>query len=253
MKTVPTMLLTTLALLVVLAATAASAGQVILFDQAHGQRFLATSNGPLDLSELGKICADSGFTVTSSTSPFSDQNLAAVKAVIVSGQFSQFSQEEIDAIVRFVERGGKLSIMLHIAPPAAPLIWRLGAKVANGVIHETEGVIDNNPLNFTVTHLEPHPLFTGLTSFNLYGGWALLAAENNTAAIASTSSGAWIDLNGDHKLSEGDAVQSFAVAVEGRIGNGAYVIFGDDAIFQNQFLKDGNRKLASNLANWLKQ
>ena len=239
--------------LLIVAVSTASAGQAVLFDQAHGQRFLASADGPLDLSGLAAIFTESGFSVTSSAAPLSEHNLANIDAIIISGQFAPLSQEETDTVIRFIERGGKIAIMLHIAPPAAPLIRRLGANVANGVMREVEGVLDNNPLNFSVTHLEPHQLFVGITSFNLYGGWALLAAEKNTATIAFTSSGAWIDLNGDKKRSEGDAVQSFAVAIEGRVGNGAYVIFGDDAIFQNKFLKDGNRQLAENLANWLKR
>ena len=50
-----------------------------------------------------------------------------------------------------------------------------------------------------------------------------------------------------------DAVQSFAVAIAGQSGNGRFVVFGDDAIFQNQFFKGNNQVLGRNLARWLGQ
>jgi len=36
------------------------------------------------------------------------------------------------------------------------------------------------------------------------------------------------------------------VLVTGQVGNGAFAVFGDDAIFQNKFLYGTNRKLAAN-------
>lgn len=78
----------------------------------------------------------------------------------------------------------------------------------------------------------------------------------NTAAsakiVASTSPKGWVDFNGDKKLSNGDIMQSFGVVVVGEIGAGRFVVFGDDAIFQNKFLDASNRQLAKNLARWLK-
>lgn len=70
--------------------------------------------------------------------------------------------------------------------------------------------------------------------------------------IASTSPRGWIDFNGDNKLSNGDVVQAFGVVVSGETGAGRFVVFADDAIFQNRFLDASNRQLARNLARWLK-
>ena len=63
---------------------------------------------------------------------------------------------------------------------------------------------------------------------------------------------AWIDLNGDGKFNETDARQSFGVVIAGALGKGSYVIFGDDAIFQNKFLDQENMPLGKNLADWMK-
>lgn len=42
------------------------------------------------------------------------------------------------------------------------------------------------------------------------------------------------------------------MVVAGSYGKGRFAVFGDDAIFQNRFLDADNRKLAANLARWLK-
>ncbi len=65
--------------------------------------------------------------------------------------------------------------------------------------------------------------------------------------IARTSPVAWIDLNRDGKFSEHDAKQSFGVAVAGKFDKGCYIVFGDDAIFQNIFLQKDNMPLGNNL------
>ena len=52
-------------------------------------------------------------------------------------------------------------------------------------------------------------------------------------------------------IRERDAVQSFAVAIAGQSGSGRFVVFGDDAIFQNRFFKGNNQVLGRNLARWL--
>ena len=48
-------------------------------------------------------------------------------------------------------------------------------------------------------------------------------------------------------------MQSFAVVLAGHRGRGWFAVFGDDAIFQNQFLVGGNLALATNLVTWLRR
>jgi len=184
-------------------------------------------------------------------SPLTDDLLSGAGALVLSGPFLPVSLAETDALVRFVERGGRLAIMLHIGTPVTELIHRLGVDVSNGVIHEQHDTIGDDTANFRVSRLEVHPLFTGVKRFSLYGGWALMSFADTAAVIASTSEDAWVDLDGDHKLTAADAVQSFGVVAAGSIGKGGFLVFGDDAIFQNKFLDDDNGRLAKNLAEWL--
>ena len=221
----------------------------ILFDQGHNERFLIEEKGALHLSDFAAVLGSKGALVSSSTKVLDDAALKNVTALVVSGPFASLQPEEIDAVVRFIERGGRLAAMLHIGPPLAGLLARLDVYHSNGVLHERHNVIDLD-MNFRVTALSGSPLFDGLAQFSAYGAWALDPGKAVTV-LAQTSAEAWVDLNGDKILSPGDAVGAFAVAVSGNLGSGGFVIFGDDAIFQNRYLTDNNGKLAGNLAGWL--
>jgi Domain of unknown function (DUF4350) len=239
-------------LLLLLASTVpAHAKPKVLFDQGHGQRFVIKRGNDLDLSRLAGLFQEAGFEVTSSTAQLTANTLAGIDALVLSGTFQPYTPKEIAAITAFIDHGGALCIMLHIAPPLAPLMFRLGIEHSNGVIHEQSDIIDGNPLDFRVTRLEKHPLFQGLRQFSLYGVWALHAIGPGVRTIAQSSPASWVDLNGNGRLDPKDARQSFAVAVAGQSGRGRFVVFGDDAIFQNKFLVGNNLTLGRNLASWL--
>ncbi len=228
-----------------------AAAATVVFDQGHGERFVIDRSGPLDLSSLAEVIRQRGGDVASSGTPLTDTVLASADALVISGPFAEPMPAELDAVDHFLERGGRLAVMLHIGTPVAGLLHRLGVDFSNAVIHEQHDIIGSDPGNFRATRLASHPLFAGVKQFSLYGVWAVMAFDDQARVIASTSPDAWIDLDGDGVLSPGDAVQSFGVAVAGRRGKGEFVVFGDDAIFQNKFLDDDNRALATNLASWL--
>jgi len=228
-----------------------NAKTTVLFDQGHGQRLVIEGNRDLDLSRLAGLFRESGLKVAAAETPLTAELLAGINALVLSGTFQPYTSKEIEVITSFVERGGALCIMLHIAPPLAPLLRSLGVEHSNGAIREQDNIIDGNPLNFRVTRLMNHPLFQGLKQFALYGVWALLDNSPGVRAIARTSPSSWIDLNGNGQFDPKDARQSFAVVVEGQLGRGRFVVFGDDALFQNKFLDGDNLILGRNLAAWL--
>jgi len=230
-------------------AVAGEGGPRILFDQGHNQRFLIEEKGELQLSGLADIMRGQGLQVASTKKPLNDEVLKDVSALVISGPFGTLTAEEVDSVVRFVERGGRLAAMLHIGSPLAGLLARLDLDHSNAVLHERSNVIDTD-INFRVISLSGSPLFAGITQFSLYGGWALNPGKTGMS-IATTSPEAWVDLNGDKVFSEGDAVGPFSVVVSGTLGGGSFVVFGDDAIFQNRYLVENNLKLAGNLAGWL--
>jgi len=241
------------AALLTLATHALATPPVVLFDQAHGQRFVIEDAGELHLSQLAEVFRSAGYEVRSTTAPLSDTALAGVAVTVTSGLFQPFAADELAALLAFVERGGGLAVMLHVAPTYANLLQRLGVLASPGVLHEGEGVLEDNPLNYRVTSFSAHPLTAGLEGFSLYGGWAVM--DNGRSAtvqtVAFTSRSSWIDADGDRQRGPKEVLHSYGVIVAGERGKGRVAVFGDDAIFQNRFLDEANRKLAANLAKWL--
>ncbi len=240
-----------LAVLLVAGIVPAHAGKTIVFDEGHGERFVVGKKGDLDLSSLGEVIRQRKAELKSVAAPLDDTLLAGADALVISGPFVPLSEAEVESIGRFLDRGGRLAVMLHIGTPVGELLHRLGVDFSNSVIRERQNIIADDPMNFRVTKLEQHPLFAGVTRFSLYGVWALMGFADNVRVIAATSDDAWVDLDGDRKLSPGDAVQSFGVVVAGTRGKGEFLVFGDDAIFQNKFLDSDNTLLAKNLSAWL--
>lgn len=224
---------------------------LVLFDQGHGQRFTVEGEDPLGLSRLAEVLREEGAQVGTLAGRIDDDALAGAKALIVSGPFRPFEEPEVEAIAGFVMRGGRVSIMLHIAPPVTSLLDGLGVTSSRGVINEVEQTIGDVPLNFNVVRIERHPLTDGLKSFAVYGGWAVQNVARNAIVIARTGPGAWLDANGNRTYDLGEPVESMGVVVAGRAGSGSFLVFGDDAIFQNKFLEGGNLILGRNLADWL--
>jgi len=227
------------------------AAPVVLFDEGHGQPFVITGERPLDLSALAGVFTAAGYEVRSAKQPFDAALLADCDALVISGAFQTLQAEEIAAVQEFIARGGGLAVMLHIAPPLAGLLQALEVDFSNGTLREHDQVIGGNPQDFRVNNLSSHPLTAGLSDFALYGVWALRGTAPTVAVVAQTGPHGWVDLNHDGKFGAGDPVQPFAVVVAGTTGEGRYVVFGDDALFQNRFLEGNNRMLAENLARWL--
>ena len=224
----------------------------VIFDQGHGQKFVIEKEGELQLSRLSGLLKAKGYNVKIDVGQLNDAALNTADVLIISGAFQPLSPEEINAIIRFVERGGKLCVMLHIPQPLTGLMSRLKIYASNGVIQEQENTINNAPLDFYITNMEKHKITKGLKKIGVHGAWALMTESSTAQIIARTGPKAWIDLNGDGQFNGNDAQQPFGVIIAGTLGKGRYVIFGDDAIFQNKFLDRENMPLGKNLADWMK-
>jgi len=242
------------ALLLVLTLASASmavAAPRVWFDEGHAQTFTVGAAGELQLSSLAEVFRAEGWEVASGARTLTPELLVGYEALVISGPFTPLAPGEIAAVLGFIRDGGRLAVMLHIGPPLAGLLQPLGVVHSNGAIQETTRLVGGEPLNFRAELTTPHPVTAGLESFTVYGCWALLAEGEQTEVLARSSAESWIDLNGNRRFDAGDARQAFAVLVHGRLGRGAYLVFGDDALFQNRFLEGENLALAHNLAVWL--
>lgn len=242
--------------LVVLAGTldsaALAAERVVLFDQGHGQRFLIDGAAPLGLSSLAAEVRAQGLTPEPLTGWITPAALQEAVALVVSGPFQPIQEAEEAAIVEFVGKGGHLCVMLHIAEPARPLLQRLGVSATVAPVREQVNLLGDNPLAFRVTNLAEHPVTAGVKSFNVNGCWGLTTHSPASRVLAWSSPQAWSDMDHDGKMGPDEPPATLGVMVGGALGKGAFLVVGDDAVFQNQYLTDGNLALAKNLARWLK-
>ena len=156
------------------------------------------------------------------------------------------------AVVHFLAKGGRLCVMLHIAEPVRPLLQSLGVAASVAPVREQVNLIGDNPLAFRVTNFAAHPVTAGLKSFNVNGCWGLTNLTSTSRVLAWSSPQAWSDMDGDGKMGPDEPPATLGVLVGGALGRGGFLVVGDDAVFQNQFLSDGNLQLAKNLAGWLK-
>ncbi len=234
------------------AAAGRGSGGVIVVDQAHRQAFTVDRQGPLQLSRFARVLTDAGAEVRSSRAPLDAGVLDGAAALVISGPFEPLSPAELDAVETFLARGGRLAVMLHVGAAVASLGFRLGVSISNGVVRDPAAMVGSDPTDFRARAVgAPHPVLAGVERFSLYGAWALLPRGRGTRSLAVTSAQAWVDLNRNQRKDAQDAVQTFSVALAGSRGEGRFVFFGDDAVFQNKFLQGDNRRLAHNLARWL--
>ncbi len=241
-----------LALLLAVPALGFCQKPVVLVDESHGQRFSFVKEGDLHLSGLGRIFTEAGFDLKILEGKVTPEKLSGAASFVSSGLFVTYDENERKALDEFMQNGGGVAFMSHVAPLFGPILKDMGLAAFVAPIIETKNVVGGQGTDFTVTDLADHPLNVGLKGFNVYGGWALFAAkESALVPVARTSGGAWLDLNKDGYYQEVEQMRVFNMVVAGTMGRGRYVVFGDDALFQNKFLIGDNQKLARNLALWL--
>lgn len=244
-------LLAVVSLLCAAPVPAVAAGPVVLFDEGHGQRFLAGRTGELDLSALAAAVRAAGLQVRTSPGRLDAGVLSGVSALVISGAFAPLTAAETEAVRVFLDGGGRLALMLHIGQPLQSLLEKMNIQFSRGPLHESEGLIGARDLDFAVTRFAPHPLTAGLRSLSVFGCWALQTGNPRAAVIARTGTRAWLDSDGNGRLSPGEPVGPQGLIVAGIQGAGEYVVYGDDAMFQNRFLKTYNAAAGDRLARWL--
>lgn len=225
----------------------------VLFDEGHGQAFHISKDGPLHLSRLAELLKEEGFNVSSSTAHFDDSLFQHVDAIIISGPFKPFDNDEISQLLNFVGSGGKLIIMLHISQPAKELFEKFGVHITKGAISENENIINSKKTDFYIKDFMHHTLTSGLKSFAVYGSWGFFTENSNVKLVAKSSNNSWIDFNRNRIHDENEPKGPFGIIATGTLGKGSFVFFSDDAIFQNGYLKDENLELAKNLSKFLRE
>ncbi len=224
---------------------------VTAFDDSHAEIFSPLKGGPLHFSKFYGMTKSAGKDVAINRDTITPEILERVRTYIIAGPSMQIKPDEIAALNSFVERGGRLLVLIHVSEPVARLTESFGIIVSNFVLSESNGAIGNEPQDFLVTSFLPHPVTEGVQRLALYGSWALLP-EGRSEAVASTSAGSWVDYDGDGVRGEGEPEEAFAVAAVTEWGLGRVAVIADDAPFTNLFMKEAdNERFVMNIIKWL--
>ncbi len=226
--------------------------RVARFDASHGEIFSVFGASPLDYTEFGRMMNEAGFKVIEEGESLSPSSLASVRLLVIAGPTRPLEEAEVKAVNQFVLDGGRLLVLLHIAPPVARLTESFNIFVSNFVISEKDNSIAGQSQDFYVMRFAEHALADGLSRMAVYGTWGLLA-EDPAKVIAETSADAWVDLDRDGKVGAEEPRQAFGIIATAQPGQGRVVVVADDAPFATRFLAEAdNRVLAKNILQWLK-
>ncbi len=228
---------------------------IVLFDQGHGQLFSPFKSDGLSYSLFASLFTKAGFECRTSQATITPRSLQNVSAYIVSGAFRTFDAAEIKVLNDYVQKGGKVVILLHTSEPVARLTESFGIVVSNVPVRETDPglLIDQSALNFLVQPNPDHGLTKGIGKLAFYGVFALLAEGKECTLLASTTRTSYADLDANGRWNSGDPTQSFGVVALSSHHAGGVLVIGDDALFSNPLITEAdNLAFAQRIVEWLR-
>lgn len=247
---------------------------VVLIDQAHNNRH-SVSGSYKPFTALAK---SDGYAVRALRDPVTSDALAGCEIFVIPAALGKddtnsspaFSQQEVDAIVNWVQRGGSLLLITDHHPfggAVRNLAMRLGVEMHNGMtfdpVNHDRSSGDDTQLVFSRENglLREHPImegrdrservsrvvtFTG-QSLRAGNGVALLSlgstAVHRAAHPQVTRRGS--DVLVDVEFGSPTPAAGYAQAIALTLGAGRVVVFGEAAMASAQ--RDGNRLIGMNL------
>jgi hypothetical protein len=192
-----------------------------------------------------KVGKEAGYEVRVISEPLTEKELHRARVYLLAGPMGELSEEERAAVRSFVERGGKVIVLVHIASPLREFLEEYNITLG-WVLAERENTL-GRAHNFVVRNIGEGELFEGVKSLSFYGAFSVRTPES----YAFTSPRAWEDLNLNGAWEESEPRGKFALIGMAKYGKGYVLVIGDDATLANRFIgEEDNYKLARNLAEW---
>jgi hypothetical protein len=216
---------------------------------------------------FSKLLEGNGFSVSSiSTRPITYKKLKEYDVLIIFS-FRDYSEDEIDAIEKFVEEGGGLFLPIDT--------WRGKEEYATKKIAKRfrvsfakEGEICD-PTNYysvslknviEIFDIKPHAITVGIYSFYLVSGTYIIHTGSSNV-LAYADSDAWFDdlwdeqedgTMGNMQKDADEITGPFPVLSVMDYGEGRIVFMGAKGLFMNGWLdKLDNEELGLNIVKWL--
>lgn len=194
--------------------------------------------------------------------PITDKTLQNYKVLIIFKSGGNYSEDEINAIEKFVKNGGGLFLTCNFWKgdtnhSTNAIAKRFGVSFANNgkIYHSTNYYNDQNK-TAKISDIKPHEITKGVSIFCLHNG-TYIYDTGSSNVLAYTDNDAWFDKAGednfgDEKKGDNDITGRFPVLSEMAYGKGRIVFISSCFQFANTWLKmDDNKRLGLNIVKWL--
>lgn len=222
----------------------------IVFDMGHGEVF-----GADDTSELGQSAAiermrAARYEVVVNPDLITAEDLAGASGLVIAGPMMPLKDEEYEVITSFVERGGTVLLTIHVPFPvlAVPAHW--GAPVGTEILmSQSPAISAEQPSIFFADVVAEGPLTEGVSQLLVVSGWPVALVDGG-APLVATRPDTWLSPAGDQQPvpAADTAFGSYGVIAVTELGRGRVVVSGDDAVFANLAINEGdNARLLDNI------
>lgn len=152
-----------------------------------------------------------------------------------------YTDEDVDRIRAFLERGGTLVVADRDGPHGHALLAELGVAARPvGPLLRDERHYYRDPALPVATEVGNHTFVDGVDAITINYGTAV--EPNGTTVLASSSEYAYLDRDGSETLSDNETLASYPVATVEPVGNGSVVTVGDPSIFINVMQERGGNR-----------
>ena len=260
-----------LLLLILVSCASAVRAPRVLFDDAHQNYHTSTGR----YAPFVKLITADGFTVTPNTQAFSKDTLRGFDILVIANADGEpaFRDDEIDAVVRWVEEGGSLLLVADHAPfgrAAAPLSERFGVAMLDAHLKDETHSAPSLPGPFFLLFsrenelLAEHPITAGVGRVVTFGGQALRITGQATPILRLSPDARIVRDRTKPGVSEPAPEGAVAAAAVTR-GRGRVIVFGEAAALSEQVIRVNdqdlligmnhpgidNARLTRNMMRWL--
>jgi ABC-type uncharacterized transport system involved in gliding motility auxiliary subunit len=246
--------------------------RVVCFVTGHGERGLG-DEGPGGLRLLDTTLVASNYR-TERVSLLEGEIPQMCAALVAAGPRQAYAPDEITRLFAYVDRGGRLAVLLEpdAAPSLAEPLRARGVEPGAGVIVDASGAgrsVGGGPRTPLAVAYNTHPITRGFEFATMYDGARPLRVVERPelggrpVALAQTSPRSFATSSADAEPSfdaaRGDVQGPLTLAAATAIGAAArpdqqarLVVFGDSDFIANAFLRrQGNRDFFLRALAWL--
>jgi hypothetical protein len=167
---------------------------------------------------------------------------------LVLSPATAYSDDDIESVRRFVERGGMLVVAEDFGQYANPLLAGVGASArVDGRLVRDERFESGSPALPVARDVRPTRLTDGIDAVVLNYGTVVRPGE--ATVLVATSPFAYLDADRDGRLDGGESLDAYPIVTVEPVGAGRVVVVSDPSVFVNAMQeRSGNRQLVVNLA-----